>query len=438
MSKSSGAVREHFRLRDARDFVGKDIIVRGWAYNARSSGSIVFLQIRDGSGTIQAVASREQLDDGSWQAAKSATIESSLVVSGKIREDTRSPEGVELECSKVELLHRAEDYPVGKKEHGVDFLMDHRHLWLRSKRQAAILLIRDTIVRAMREAMHEMDFILTDSPILTPTAAEGTSTLFATDYFGEEAYLAQTGQLYIEATAAALGRVYDFGPTFRAEKSKTRRHLTEFWMLDAEAAFVEFDENLEIQERLIVKILERVLSECREQLKILERDLQPLEVIRSPFPRMKYVDVIAKLQSLGATIKDGDDLGGDEETLLSQQSEQPQFITRYPAKIKAFYMQPDPEDGRYVLNADLLAPEGYGEIIGGSQRIDNLELLKKRMKAFGLKLGDYEWYLDLRRYGSFPHSGFGIGLERTVAWICRLDHVRESIPFPRLLNRLRP
>lgn len=431
-------MKKYFRLRDARNFLGQTVTVRGWAYNARSSGRIVFLQLRDGSGTIQAIASQGSLDEGSWQAATELTIESSVKVTGTIREDRRSPAGLELECTQVELLQKADEYPIGKKEHGVDFLMDHRHLWLRSKRQAAILLLRDAIVRAMRDAMHDMNFVLTDSPILTPTAAEGTTSLFKTDYFGEDAYLAQTGQLYIEATAAALGRVYDFGPTFRAEKSKTRRHLTEFWMLDAEAAFVEFEENLEIQERLVMKIIERVLTERQEQLKILERDTKPLAAIKTPFPRQRYTEAVKKLQSGGAKIDDGDDLGGDEETWLSKQSAQPQFITHYPAKIKAFYMKPEPGNPTHVLNADLIAPEGYGEIIGGSQRIDDVKLLQQRMKDFGLKQSDYQWYLDLRRYGSFPHSGFGIGLERTVAWIGRLEHIRESIPFPRLLNRLRP
>ncbi|MBI4426655.1 MAG: asparagine--tRNA ligase [Candidatus Kerfeldbacteria bacterium] len=430
--------RKDFRLQDAAQCIGQDVTVRGWAYNVRSSGSIIFLQLRDGRGTIQAVVTKAAVEAGSWQAAQAVTIESSVVISGTIRADQRSAEGVELEASEVVVVQRAEEYPLGKKEHGTDFLLDHRHLWLRSKRQRAILLVRDTIVRAMRETMHRLDFILTDSPILTPTAAEGTTTLFTTDYFGEPAYLAQTGQLYLEATAAALGRVYDFGPTFRAEKSKTRRHLTEFWMLDAEAAFVEFDQNLEIQEQLVLGILHFVLAERREELKVLERDPKPLESIAAPFPRVRYTEAVAKLQADGATITDGDDLGGDEETLLSQQSGQPQFITHYPANIKAFYMKPDPADSRFVLNADLLAPEGYGEIIGGSQRIDDLKLLQQRLRQHHLPEADYQWYLDLRRFGSFPHSGFGIGLERLVTWICRLDHVRESVPFPRLLNRLRP
>lgn len=436
--QSSGRSARPFRLRAARDKVGQAVVIRGWAYNVRSSGRVVFLQLRDGSGTIQAVVSKNEVDEASWEAARRVTIESSVVVRGLIRADQRSPEGVELQSTSVQLVQRADDYPIGKKEHGLDFLMDHRHLWLRSKRQTAILLIRDTVVRAMRDAMQAMDFVLTDSPILTPTAAEGTTNLFKTDYFGEDAYLAQTGQLYIEATAAALGRVYDFGPTFRSEKSKTRRHLTEFWMLDAEAAFVEFAENLAIQEQLVLSIIERVLDERPEELKVLEREVKPLEAIRAPFPRIRYDQAIKRLQAMGSSVVVGDDLGGDEETLLSKASPQPQFITHYPGAIKAFYMQPDPEHPEYVLNADLLAPEGYGEIIGGSQRIDDLELLQQKIRAAGLREDDYEWYLDLRRFGSFPHSGFGIGLERTVSWLCQLDHVRESIPFPRLLNRLRP
>lgn len=431
-------MRKDFHLHEAHAAIGRTVTVCGWAYNVRSSGSIVFLQLRDGTGRIQAVVSKDEVSEADWTAAKSATIESSVIVSGDVREDPRSPEGVELVAEHVTVLQRAEEYPIGKKEHGVDFLLDQRHLWLRSQRQVAILLIRDTIERAMRDCMHEMGFVLTDSPILTPTAAEGTSSLFKTDYFGEDAYLAQTGQLYIEATAAALGKVYDFGPTFRAEKSKTRRHLTEFWMLDAEAAFVEFDENLEIQERLIMFVVKRVLSERRNELAVLGRDEKALESIRAPFPRVTYREAIAKLKTLGATVRDGDDLGGDEETLLSKSSPQPQFITNYPAGIKAFYMKPDPSDPTCVLNDDLIAPEGYGEVIGGSQRIDDEKLLKQRIKEFGLREEDYRWYLDLRRYGSVPHSGFGIGLERLVTWICGLDHVRESIPFPRLMNRIRP
>ncbi|MBI5404754.1 MAG: asparagine--tRNA ligase [Candidatus Kerfeldbacteria bacterium] len=427
-----------FRLRDARAHVGESVTVQGWAYNVRSSGSIAFVQVRDGSGTIQAVISKSDVQAGTWEAAVDLTIESSLTAVGALREDKRSPEGVELVVTELRVIHRAEEYPISKKEHGVDFLMDHRHLWLRAKRQTAILRIRDTVIRAMRDGMRAMDFTLTDSPILTPTAAEGTTTLFKTIYFDEQAYLAQTGQLYIEATAAALGRVFDFGPTFRSEKSKTRRHLTEFWMLDAEAAFVDFEENLKIQEQLLMTVIERVLAERRDDLEILERDSAKLEVIKTPFPRIRYDEAVARVNELGGQMKVGDDFGADEEALLSKSSDQPQFITHYPSDIKAFYMKPDPDRPDRVLNADLLAPEGYGEIIGGSQRIDDAALLEAKIKDFGLKLEDYAWYVDLRRYGSFPHSGFGIGLERTVTWLCKLDHVRESIPFPRLMNRLRP
>lgn len=427
-----------FRLRDARAHVGETVTVHGWAYNIRSSGSIAFVQVRDGSGTIQAVISKADVQAATWEAAVDLTIESSLTVIGALQADQRSPEGVELVVTELRVIQRAAEYPISKKEHGVDFLMDHRHLWLRAKRQTAILRIRDTVIRAMRDGMRAMDFTLTDSPILTPTAAEGTTTLFKTIYFEEQAYLAQTGQLYIEATAAALGRVFDFGPTFRSEKSKTRRHLTEFWMLDAEAAFVDFEENLKIQEQLLLTVIERVLAECRADLKILERDPAKLEVIKAPFPRIRYDDAVARVNELGGQMKVGDDFGADEEALLSNSSDQPQFITHYPSDIKAFYMKPDPARPDRVLNADLLAPEGYGEIVGGSQRIDDAALLEAKIKDFGLKLEDYDWYVDLRRYGSFPHSGFGIGLERTVTWLCKLDHVRESIPFPRLMNRLRP
>lgn len=427
-----------FRLSTAHQHLGREVVVQGWAYNVRSSGSVTFLQLRDGSGTIQAVVSKADVDAAAWEAARRATLESSLRVVGTIREDRRSPEGVELVARQVELIQRAAEYPIGKKEHGVDFLLDHRHLWLRSRRQVAILLIRDTLVRALRDSMHDLGFVLTDTPILTPTAAEGTTTLFRTDYFGQDAYLAQTGQLYLEATAAALGRVYDFGPTFRAEKSKTRRHLTEFWMLDAEAAFLDLEGCLRIEEELILRILQRVVAERPAELKILDRDPAALARIRAPFPRVQYDQAVAELRRLGHAIEPGQDLGADEEAALSRRSDQPQFITHYPIGIKAFYMKVAPDRPDRVLNADLLAPEGYGEIVGGSQREDDLAVLERRIDGAGLRRADYEWYLDLRRYGSFPHAGFGVGLERLVTWIAGLDHVRESIPFPRLLNRLRP
>lgn len=426
------------RLSDIAGHVGKDVVLQGWVYNIRSSGSIVFLQFRDGSGVIQAVVSKSDVGEEAFTAASKLTIESSVELSGIVKAEPRSPSGFELQVKRLKVFQIAQEYPIGKKEHGPDFLMDNRHLWFRSPKQQAILRIRDVIIWAMRSFMRQEGFILTDSPILTPTAAEGTSTLFATDYFGEKAYLAQTGQLYIEATAAALGRVYDFGPTFRAEKSKTRRHLTEFWMLDAEAAFVGWQENMVIQEKLVLFILDHVLSKCEKDLQIVERDITPLKAVKAPFKRISYDEAIDFLKGKGFNCSWGDDFGGDEETALSESSEKPIFIHHYPAALKAFYMKPDAENPKVVLNNDLIAPEGFGEIIGGSERLDDLQVLEKKLKEFKLKKADYEWYLDLRRYGSFPHSGFGIGLERTVGWICGLKHVRETIPFPRLLNRLRP
>ncbi len=416
----------------------KEVLLKGWVFNIRSSGSIFFLQFRDGTGRIQVVVSKKEVSGGAWEACQKMTMESSVEITGQARADKRSPFGYEMDAKEVKVVQIAEDYPISKKSHGTEFLMDNRHLWLRSKRQTAILRIRDEVIWQLRKFFKENGFVLTDSPILTPTSCEGTTTLFQTDYFNTQAYLAQSGQLYIEATAAALGRVYDFGPTFRSEKSKTRRHLTEFWMLDAEAAFVDHEGNLKIQEDMISYVIQNVLKESQNDLETLERDIKPLQKIKAPFNRITYKGAIEKLQKAGMKVKMGDDFGGDEETVLSKQYDKPVFITNYPAKIKAFYMQPDPENPDLVLNDDMIAPEGYGEIIGGSQRIDNLELLEKRIKEHKLPRQDFEWYLDLRRYGSFPHSGFGIGIERTVAWICGLDHVRETIPFPRLINRIHP
>ncbi|MFA5106836.1 MAG: asparagine--tRNA ligase [Patescibacteria group bacterium] len=429
---------ENTRINQVNTKVGKTVVIRGWVNNFRSSGSIVFLQCRDGSGQIQAVVSKQSVSPEAWEISQKMALESSVCLVGTVREDKRSASGYELEVSDLSVYQLAEEYPIAKKEHGPEFLMDHRHLWLRSSRQTAILRIRDEVVWQLRKFFHEQGFVLTDSPVLTPTACEGTTTLFETKYFETKAYLAQSGQLYSEATAGALGRVYDFGPTFRAEKSKTRRHLMEFWMLDAEAAFVEFEENLKIQEEMLSAVVQNVLRERKAELALLERDTAILEKTKPPFPRLTYAEAVKRLHQAGVAMKAGDDFGGDEETLLSKQFEQPVFITHYPTKIKAFYMKPDPADPKQVLNDDLLAPEGYGEIIGGSQRIDDLKLLEQRLKEHKLPRKDFEWYLDLRRYGSFPHSGFGLGLERTVRWICGLDHIRETIPFPRLINRLRP
>ena len=429
---------KYILLKDIKKYLGQFVTLRGWAFNFRSSGSIYFLQFRDGTGRIQGVVSKKEVNEEIWENCQKITMETSVEISGKVYKEPRSPYGLEMQVKDLKIIHLAEEYPIGKKEHGIDFLMDNRHLWIRSARQQAILKIRDEIIWAIRSFFKKQGFILTDSPILTPTSCEGTTNLFKTEYFGEKAYLAQTGQLYLEALIYSLGKVYDFGPTFRAEKSKTRRHLIEFWMMDAEAAFVEHEENMKIQEKLVCFIVSQILKNCKKELKILERNLEPLKKIKPPFPRITYDEAIKRLQKKGFKIKWGDDFGGDEETAIAEMFAKPVFIERYPAQIKAFYMKPDPENPKLVLNDDLIAPEGYGEIIGGSQRIDDLETLKKKLKEFKLPHKPFEWYLDLRRYGSVPHSGFGIGLERTVGWICSLTHVREAIPFPRLINRLRP
>jgi len=425
-------------LKNIKKNINKTVMLKGWVFNYRSSGSIYFLQLRDSTGEIQAIVSKKEVNQKTWEACQKITLESSIKINGKIYKENRSPSGTEMLVEDLKIIQIAEEYPIGKKAHGTDFLMDHRHLWIRSKRQSAILKIRDEIAWAIRSFFKKEGFILTDSPILTPTSCEGTSTLFATEYFDKKAYLSQSGQLYLEAMIYSLGRVYDFGPTFRAEKSKTRRHLTEFWMMDAEAAFVEHEENMKIQEKLICYIVEQILKNCQKELEILERDIKPLEKIKSPFPVITYEQTIKKLQQKGVKIKWGDDFGGDEETIISKMFDKPVFIEKYPDKIKAFYMKPDVKNPTLVLNNDCLAPEGYGEIIGGSQRIDDLKALEEKIDEFKLQKGPLEWYIDLRRYGSVPHSGFGLGIERTVAWICGLKHIRETIPFPRLINRLNP
>jgi len=425
-------------LRDAAKHAGETVTVKGWTFNVRSSGAIAFLQLRDGSGFVQAVVKKDVVSPESWTAATDATIESSAIVTGTLKADPRSASGFELQASEVALVSKAGEYPIGKKEHGPDFLLDQRHLWIRAARQQAILRVRSEIEQAMRDFFYERQFTLTDAPVFTPAACEGTTDLFEVAYFEDKAYLTQSGQLYLEATAAALGRVYTFGPAFRSEKSKTRRHLTEFWMLEAEAVFIDQEENMKLQEELVAYVVKRVLERRADDLKTLERDVTLLEKCTAPFPRLSYDEAIKKLQELGSDVKWGDDLGADDETILTKQFEKPVFIYGYPTEIKAFYMKPDPKNPKVALNADLLAPEGYGEIIGGSQRIDDLQLLEKRIEAHKLPKESFQWYLDLRRYGSVPHSGFGIGLERTVAWICKLDHVRETIPFPRLLNRIQP
>lgn len=426
-------------IRDIGQYSGKQVTLKGWLYNRRSSGKIQFLIIRDGTGFIQGIMVKSESDPQDYELAANLSQESSVQVTGTVKEDSRSPLGYELTIEKIALISSAEDYPISLKEHGVDFLLDHRHLWMRTPRQVAIMHIRDTIIKALRDWLHSKGFTLVDAPILTPAACEGTTTLFETDYFGEKAFLSQSGQLYMEAAAMALGRVYCFGPTFRAEKSKTRRHLIEFWMMEPEMAFVEHDENLTLQEEMVQYVIKTVLDRHRPDLAILERDTAKLEnLVSKPFARMSYDDAIEYLQKEGHDIQWGDDFGAPDETALASFHDGPVFIEGFPAAIKAFYMKPDPDRPEVVLAADLLAPEGYGEIIGGSQRIDDMDLLLQRIQEHQLPQEAFKWYLDLRKYGSVPHSGFGIGLERFITWICGLSHLRETIPFPRLINRIYP
>jgi len=426
-----------FYIKDASMNVGKSVTFQGWMYNKRGSGKIFFLQLRDGTGHMQAVVEASKVSEEIMKKAESLTIESSLRVTGTISKHPKQADVYEMQVSDIDIVQIAEEYPIGKKEHGPDFLLDNRHLWLRSDRQLAILRIRDEIIRATIEYFHDNGFLKIDTPILSNNACEGSGDLFEIDYFGEPAYLSQSGQLYLEAAVMSCGRGYDFGPVFRSEKSKTRRHLTEFWMMDAEATFCDLDGILKIEEELICHILKRVLENRVAELTLLERPIEPLQKIKAPFIRMHHGDVVKELHKLGSDIKEDDDLGGDDETMLTQSHEQPIFVTHYPAKVKAFYMKRT-EDGTRCLCADLLAPEGYGEIIGGSQREDDLGLMKKWMAEHKIPEKGLEWYMDLRRYGSVPHAGFGYGLERIVTWICGLKHVRESIPFPRMLSRLTP
>ncbi|NPC92831.1 asparagine--tRNA ligase [Bacillus sp. WMMC1349] len=419
--------------------VGEEVTIGAWIANKRSSGKIAFLQLRDGTGFIQGVVVKAEVDEDTFQMAKSVTQETSLYVKGIVKVDERSPLGYELAVTSLEVIHEAKEYPITPKEHGTEFLMDHRHLWLRSKRQHAIMKIRNEIIRATYEFFNKEGFVKVDPPILTGSAPEGTTELFATKYFDEDAYLSQSGQLYMEAAAMALGKVFSFGPTFRAEKSKTKRHLIEFWMIEPEMAFVEFDENLEVQENYVSFIIQSVLENCKIELKTLGRDTEKLEQIKAPFPRITYDDAIQFLKDKGFDdIEWGDDFGAPHETAIAESYDKPVFITHYPTSIKPFYMQPSSDREEVVLCADLIAPEGYGEIIGGSERIHDQDLLEARLKEHGLASDAYQWYAELRQYGSVPHSGFGLGLERTVAWISGAPHVRETIPFPRLLNRLYP
>ncbi len=418
--------------------VDAQVSIAGWVYNLRSSGKIAFLQMRDGSGFCQAIVSQPEVAADVWEKAQQITIETSVVLTGTVSKHPKKEE-YELQVSDIELVHVAEEFPIGKKEHGPDFLMNMRHLWLRSPKQWAIQRVRNTIINATYEYLNSDGFTKIDAPIFTPTAAEDTTELFSVDYFDMgQAYLTQSGQLYIEAAIFSHGRVFDFGPVFRAEKSMTRRHLTEFWMMDAEMAFTDFEGNMDVQEKLIQYIVKTVLERNRADLELLERDIPMLEKTLQPFVRMTHKEAVEKLQTMGSDIQPDADLGADDETMLTKEYDMPIFIMKYPAKVKAFYMQPDPEDETRVLCADLLAPEGYGEIIGGSQRIADYDLLKSKIAEYGLPQEHYEWYLDLRKYGSVPHSGFGYGLERLVTWITGGKHIRESIPFPRTPNRLNP
>jgi asparaginyl-tRNA synthetase len=429
-------------------FEGQTVTLQGWLYNLRASGKLLFPIFRDGTGTIQGIVPKAAVPEELFETLKNLTLESSLRVTGKIRRDERAPSGYEMDVEALEVIQRVADetpFPITLKEHGVDFLMEHRHLWLRTPRQSAILRVRATIMHAAAEYFDNNGFVRTDPPILTPNACEGTSELFEMDYFDDDkAYLTQSGQLYVEATALALGKVYSFGPTFRAEKSKTRRHLTEFWMVEPEMAFAGLEELLQLAENYLSFIVQKVLEKHRNDLKVIGRDVTKLETIQAPFPRLSYEDahqmlVEAHAKGLVETLhKEGDDFGSPDETYISSQFDRPVMVHRYPAAIKAFYMQPDPEDPTKALCVDVLAPEGYGEIIGGSQRVDSYDLLKQRIEEHHLPLDAFQWYLDLRKYGSVPHCGFGMGIERVVAWICGLDHVRETIPFARTLNRIYP
>jgi asparaginyl-tRNA synthetase len=428
-------------------YEGQAVTVRGWLYNLRESGKLLFPQLRDGSGVIQGIVPKNAVPPEVFEAVKGLTQESSVIVEGKVRADKRAPGGFELDISNVQVVQRVPEndpYPISLKEHGVDFLMEHRHLWVRTPRQAAILRVRAEIIKAARDFFDERGFTLTDPPILTPAACEGTSTLFPVDYFDEQAYLTQSGQLYIEATAMALGKVYSFGPTFRAEKSKTRRHLTEFWMVEPEVAYAQLEDIMALAEGLLSFLVKRCLERRRPDLQTIGRDVLKLEKIEAPFPRITYDEAVKMLQEAHAkgalenNFEWGGDLGSPDETYISSQFDRPVMVHRYPAKVKAFYMEPDPQRPDLALCVDVLAPEGYGEIIGGSQRMASYDLLLKRIHDHGLPEEAFKWYLDLRKYGSVPHAGFGMGIERAVAWICGLEHVRETIPFPRMLHRLYP
>ena len=425
-------------IEEIASHVGEEVTIRGWVYNRTDKGKLRFLLVRDGTGTIQGVVFQKSVSAEVFEAADGLTQESSVLLTGTVRADERAPGGFEMDVTHLEVVQLAQEYPITPKDHGTSFLMDHRHLWLRSSRQHAILRVRHEIIRACRDFLDDRGFILVDTPLLTPVACEGTTNLFKVDYFDEEAFLSQSGQLYSEASCMAFGKVYCFGPTFRAEKSKTRRHLTEFWMVEPEVAFAELDDAMVLAEEFVSYIVARVLEKRREELERLERDVSLLEKIAPPFPRISYQDAFTRLEEKGTETPRGADFGGTDETLISSDFETPVIVHRYPTAIKPFYMQPDPEDPELALCMDILAPEGYGEIIGGSQRVHDPDLLAERIKAHQLPEEAFRWYFDLRHYGSVPHSGFGMGVERVLSWICGLSHVRETIAFPRMLNRLYP
>jgi asparaginyl-tRNA synthetase len=427
------------RIADFASHAGEEVRVQGWLHNKRSSGKLYFLIVRDGSGFAQAVLSRAAVPGEAWAAAEACGQESALALTGRVKEDRRAPGGYEVEATGLVALHPTHDYPITPKEHGTAFLMEHRHLWLRSQRQHAVLRVRHAVVKAIRDHLDEQGFTLVDTPIFTPAACEGTTTLFGVPYFDEgTAYLTQSGQLYNEATAAAHGKVYCFGPTFRAEKSKTRRHLTEFWMVEPEMAFAHLQDAMQVAEGLICAVVERVLATRSAELKTLEREVSRLEAVKPPFPWLHYDEAIRLIQARGSETRWGSDFGGTDETIIAEAHDRPVVVHRFPTATKAFYMEPDPQDGKYCLSADILAPEGYGEIVGGGERMSSLALLEQRLQEHDLPEEAFRWYLDLRRYGSFPHAGFGMGVERLVTWICGLDHLRETIAFPRMLYRIYP
>jgi len=431
-------MKDRVYISDVSKHADQEVVIHGWLYNKRSSGKLWFLQVRDGSGIIQAVVFKGDVSEEIFQRCEEVTQESSIVVTGKVSEDKRAPSGYELQMKDIQIMHLAGEYPISPKEHGSSFLMDHRHLWLRSSKQNAILRIRHEVIRACRDFFDSRGFVLIDAPIFTPNACEGTTTLFETDYFGSKAYLTQSGQLYMEAGAMAFGKVYCFGPTFRAEKSKTRRHLTEFWMIEPEVAFLDLDGDMDLAEDFITYIVQRVLENRRAELELIERDIAPLEKVTKPFPRISYDEAVDILKKKNIEFEYGSDFGAPDETVISGEFDKPLLVHRYPAQVKAFYMKNDPEQPDKALCVDMLAPEGYGEIIGGGQREDDLVTLEKKIKEHDLPKEAFEWFLDLRRYGSVPHSGFGLGIERAITWICGLNHLRETIPFPRLMNRLNP